>query len=207
MDLLQLPDELIPNISLYLPLTDVNNLIRSHVKFVNGLDFNWNLYIKIHLSIDVKLDKNDIITYSELFIEDWSNHYFIPAILSNLIGLDADDISFYEHRQRTNNKNLKRKLLGISDLIEQYKNCSFYHRLFQNNAPIFLYRQYFIAQYVGHSAIKTKGILNDNLGKIIVIKDKLVINDHDDFGQEVMDTIKTFVQSHQKEIIVIMIDQ
>lgn len=63
----------------------------------------------------------------------------------------------------------------------------------------------FVAAYVGNSAIKTKKLLEDNLGKVLFVDEaySLYQSREDSFGAEVLNTINLFMSEHPNEIIII----
>jgi hypothetical protein len=66
-------------------------------------------------------------------------------------------------------------------------------------------REDFVAKYVGHSALKTLKLLNDNLGKVVFIDEaySLIHGDRDIFGMEALTTLNLFMSQHPHDIIII----
>jgi len=62
-----------------------------------------------------------------------------------------------------------------------------------------------VAAYVGNSAIKTKKLLEDNLGKVLFIDEaySLMQSPEDSFGMEALTTLNLFMSEHANEIIII----
>jgi DNA polymerase III delta prime subunit len=63
----------------------------------------------------------------------------------------------------------------------------------------------FVALYVGHTAIKTNKLLEENLGKVIFVDEaySLLQSMDDSFGMEALTTLNLFLSTHPNEIIVI----
>lgn len=63
-----------------------------------------------------------------------------------------------------------------------------------------------IGQYVGSTALKTKKVLEDNIGKVLFIDEAYsIIQSHDDsFGAECLNTLNLFLSQHPNDIIVVM---
>lgn len=62
-------------------------------------------------------------------------------------------------------------------------------------------RSDFMGLYVGDSKIKTNNLLNDNIGKTLLIVGKFIINKNDHYCIEAMNEIKDFLNKHPNEII------
>lgn len=60
-----------------------------------------------------------------------------------------------------------------------------------------------IGDYVGHSAIKTRTLLENNIGKVVIIDDILVFNELDMFGKEAVAVLRKFLEEHPSEITVV----
>jgi len=62
-----------------------------------------------------------------------------------------------------------------------------------------------VAGYVGHTSIKTKQLLEDNLGKVLFIDEaySLMQSPEDSFGIEALTTLNLFMSEHPNEIIII----
>lgn len=67
-------------------------------------------------------------------------------------------------------------------------------------------RQDFVGAYSGHTALKTKKLLNENRGKVLFIDEaySLCYDDRDSFGQEALTTLNLFLSQHPDEIVVIL---
>lgn len=76
-----------------------------------------------------------------------------------------------------------------------------------NDIPITIVsRVDLVAEYVGHSAIKTENLLKKNLGKVVFIDEaySLIHGDRDSFGMEVLTVLNRFMSEHAHEIIIIL---
>lgn len=194
MNILRLPDELIPNIALFLSLFEINNLLRTHSKFNNSFNFNWNQYFKYHLGIDIILNKFDLITYSHHLIEHF-NHYYKNNHNSYILNQIIRGL-------------LKTRLIGklllINKVVLRYRNNDLYNKLIRNGSPIFRYRKDFIEPYVGWTSATTKGIFSKYLGKVVIIADQLVISKNDAFGYEALNMIDKYNTGCYGEILIIL---
>ena len=67
-------------------------------------------------------------------------------------------------------------------------------------------RHDFVAEYVGHTAIKTEALLKKNLGKVVFIDEAYLLfeGERDTFGMEALTTLNRFMSEHAHEIIIIM---
>jgi hypothetical protein len=73
-------------------------------------------------------------------------------------------------------------------------------------APIeIVSRDDFVGGYQGHTAMKTKAILNRCRGKVLFVDEAytLIEQDKDGFGKEALDTLNLYLSQHPDEIIVI----
>ena len=63
----------------------------------------------------------------------------------------------------------------------------------------------FVAEFCGASALKTKRLLEDNIGNVLFIDEaySLVFGDRDSFGMEALTTLNLFMSERPKDIIVI----
>ena len=66
-------------------------------------------------------------------------------------------------------------------------------------------RSDYVAEYVGHSAIKTENLLKKNLGKVVFIDEAYSLwhDSKDSFGMEALTTLNRFMSEHAHEIIII----
>lgn len=198
MNILQLHNELIPNISFYLPIFDINYLICSHSKFSNSFDFDWSQYLNYHFGVNVNLSKNDVKLYSKYFIEELYSYYFIEAILANPNNLSSSDIDYYQYKFSITYTQINKKLLLTSNIIKLYKNDILYNQLIKNNKPIFLSRGDLIADSIHGTIVKIKEVLTRYLGNIIIIE-------RDIFGVEILSTIASISNLYRDQFLVIMI--
>lgn len=63
----------------------------------------------------------------------------------------------------------------------------------------------FVDKYVGWTSLKTKKLLEDNLGKVLFVDEaySMINGPHDEFGVEALNTLNLFLSQRPKEIIVI----
>lgn len=198
--MLQLLDELIPNISIYLQLHDINNLIRSGKKFNNALNIDWNRYFRYHLNIDIKLGKNNVIYYSPYFIGYLNSYYFYNYIVQSG---PEEDLDYHKYHSRSNKEIVCKRLMTISKFVKKYEHNSLYNQILEKQKPVLFHRLDFIEKFVGWTAAETKKILIKNMGKIIIIENNEI--DNDDFWQEALDAMKTFSLKHENEIFIMII--
>lgn len=68
-------------------------------------------------------------------------------------------------------------------------------------------REDFVGEYVGWTAPKTKKLLEDNLGKVIIVDEaySLINGPRDEFGMEALTTLNLFMSERHREIIVIFL--
>jgi DNA polymerase III delta prime subunit len=73
------------------------------------------------------------------------------------------------------------------------------------NDLIIARRSDLVAEYVGHTAIKTTKVLQSALGKVLFIDEayQLITDDRDSFGIECLNTINQFMSEHPGEITII----
>lgn len=66
-------------------------------------------------------------------------------------------------------------------------------------------REGFVGAYIGSSALKTKKLLEDNLGKVLFVDEaySLMQSPEDSFGMEALTTLNLFMSQHPNEIIII----
>lgn len=64
----------------------------------------------------------------------------------------------------------------------------------------YVQRSEFIGSFVGLSYMKTIDLLNQNIGKILVFTDQLVIDSSDSFAIEAETAIDAFLLQHPNEI-------
>lgn len=66
-------------------------------------------------------------------------------------------------------------------------------------------RSDFVAEYVGQTAIKTRELLESNLGKVVFIDEaySLINGERDTFGMEALTILNQFMSEHSDEIIII----
>jgi hypothetical protein len=62
-------------------------------------------------------------------------------------------------------------------------------------------RSDFVGRYTGSTKFKTNNLLNDNIGKTLLIVGKFIINKNDYYCIEAMNEIKDFLNKHPNEII------
>lgn len=75
-----------------------------------------------------------------------------------------------------------------------------------NEIPIVITgRNDLVAEYVGHTAIKTEAFLKKNLGKVVFIDEAYLLyeGDRDTFGFECLTTLNRFMSEHAHEIIIL----
>lgn len=64
-----------------------------------------------------------------------------------------------------------------------------------------------VAGYVGQTALKVKGVVNDALGGLLFVDEAYSLNPEgrgNDFGQEAVETLLKLMEDHRKELIVIV---
>jgi len=70
-------------------------------------------------------------------------------------------------------------------------------------------RQDFVAKYVGHTSIKTKKLLDDNSGNVLLVDEAYSLYNcskgDDSFGMEALTTINEYLSTHFDSIIVIFV--
>jgi len=77
------------------------------------------------------------------------------------------------------------------------------------NLVVKLRRDDLVAKYVGHTAIKTREVLNKSLGKVIFIDEAYELynclgeSSNDSFGMECLNTILSFMNEHSSKCIII----
>lgn len=66
-------------------------------------------------------------------------------------------------------------------------------------------REHFVAEFVGHTAIKTENLLKKNIGKVLFIDEaySLINGERDTFGMEALTVLNRFMSEHSHEIIII----
>jgi hypothetical protein len=76
--------------------------------------------------------------------------------------------------------------------------------LTQENCVKVLGRSDFVGEYAGQTGPKTLKVLNENLGKIIIIEEAYLLytGEKDQFGMEALTEICRFMDEHAKEIII-----
>ncbi len=75
----------------------------------------------------------------------------------------------------------------------------------ENNFITVVSRSSFVAEYVGHTSIKTEKLLNDNRGKVIFIDEaySLYTGPYDSFGMESLTALNKYMSEHEDEIVII----
>lgn len=201
MDILQLHNELISHILLCLSPNDIYNLICAHSKFNNV--FNWNLYFKYHLDININLSKKDLLIYNEYFVSCLNDYYFYNYVVNNHNESLESDIEYYQYGENRSRSELKEKLLFINRVVGEYKDNELYQKLIKKNKPVFLRRNDLIDKYIGWTAVNTQRILDLNIQKVIIIDEQLNLNINDAFGHEAVYIIKSYLSNSHSDYIII----
>ena len=78
-------------------------------------------------------------------------------------------------------------------------------RIDENSMITVVSRSSFVDLYVGHSAIKTEKLLNDNRGKVIFIDEAYSLYNGfgDTFGMESLTALNKYMSEHEDEIVII----
>jgi stage V sporulation protein K len=65
-----------------------------------------------------------------------------------------------------------------------------------------------VSQYIGHTAIKTKEVVDTAIGGVLFIRDAYTLDEGDSilraFGNEAMDVIARAIEEHSDDLVVIM---
>lgn len=146
--------------------------------------------------------------------------------LSQLIGLDSVKQEIHKIKKKIEYDNSRRKMLGI-----EYEQKETYHFVFLGNpgtgkttvarllAEIFhgvgvidkghlieVDRGDLVGEYQGHTAAKTKKIINEAIGGVLFIDEAygLLNGSGDNFGKEAIDTLVKGVEDHRDNLVVIL---
>ena len=69
-------------------------------------------------------------------------------------------------------------------------------------------REDLVSEYIGHTAIKTKEVVDTAIGGILLIKDAYSLDEGDSilraFGNEAMDVIARAIEEHSDDLVVVM---
>lgn len=197
MNLLQLPIELIPNITRYLPLLGIYNLSCCHSDFNNSFDIDWNKYFKDHLRLDVNLTKSDLVDYDMFYIKKLHYYQFYKNIINNNVWTNYDNVELNFMKVE-----LDKVLLIINKVVTNYKDNSLYQKFIKKHKPILLHRNDLVAKYVGDTMNKTQKFLTQHLNRVLIIEhNELYVNDYDQFGTDAIYIIKKFNTNHNILVI------
>lgn len=146
--------------------------------------------------------------------------------LESLIGLESVKQEIYKIKKKIEFNNSRRELLGLD-----YENQDTYHFVFSGNPGtgkttvarlladilhgvgllekgqlIEVERGDLVGEYQGHTAKKTKKVIEDALGGVLFIDEAygLINGDHDEFGKEAIDALVKGVEDHRNEFVVIL---
>ncbi len=104
------------------------------------------------------------------------------------------------------NHNHKHKHIDKEDeIIKIIKNVKIEKEISDHDVIKIVSRVDFVHQYCGGTAIKTKALLEENLGKVLFVDEaySLCHSTQDSFGAEALDTLNLFMSEHPNEIIIV----
>ena len=199
MNFLQLPRELITNISCYLPLIGIYNLSCCHGYFRTSFDIDWNKYFHYHLGLDINLNKTDLISYNRFYIRKLNYYQYLKFINDGNIWKIS-----YEKELNPMKTELNEILTLIDNVVKEYKGTTLYERLISSTKPVLLRRTDLVDNYIGFTDIKTRKVLNTYLNKVVVIEyEELYHGGDDQFGADALCTIQEFNKSNYNTLIIL----
>ena len=126
--------------------------------------------------------------------------FWLLIILGTIIII----FSFVYYNKNTYNW-IENKIINITNTEKDYNNVAVLENISDRDIITVVSRDDFVAGYLGQSAIKTKALLNANLGKVLFIDEAYsLLNDpRDSFGMEALTTLNLFMSENPNGIAVI----
>ena len=146
--------------------------------------------------------------------------------LESLIGLDSVKQEIFKIKKKIEFDNSRREMLGLD-----YEDQDTYHFVFSGNPGtgkttvarlladilhgvgllekgqlVEVERGDLVGEYQGHTAKKTKKVIEEALGGVLFIDEAygLINGDYDEFGREAIDALVKGVEDHRNEFVVIL---